>query len=210
VESHVLKVLLVVALGSGCAAGGDDDIDAGQVVLIPDAAPAADAACASPSWTDLLSNGNFDEGVVGWTRAGAGILRQEGDGLPLTAHTSPWAAWFLGYANADERLSQTVEVPHDTVALRLRFQACFVTDEAGPAEDLLDIELLGLSGQLTLRTFSNQDAVPVCEWAERTFPSEKAFAGEDVTLAFHGTSNGDTNNTSFFVDTVALEAAECP
>jgi hypothetical protein len=176
----------------------------------PDAAPPPDAPPCSPTWIGLLGNGDFESGAATWTSIGGSIVSMSSE-MPISAYAGVYAAWMAGYNAADEALLQTVVIPADATALRMRAQRCFVTaDETGPA-DYLIIELRNTSGTTveTLASYSNEDIGTVCGWNPFEMTAASAHAGETIQLYFHATTNG-LYPSSFYLDDVVLEAFACP
>jgi len=202
--------------GSLADAASDDD-DASLPIGGLDAAPTPDAALpppdaepCTPTWIELLTNGNLDSGPTGWTIAGGDVVYTSAM-MPISAHTGGYAAWLVGYNNADEQLYQAVSVPADATALRLRGYGCYVTTDTGGAHDYLTIRLRNGGGSPleTLASYSNLDVGAVCSWTEFELDAASAHAGETIQLHLRGTSDG-LYVTSYFVDSLHLEAYACP
>jgi hypothetical protein len=97
-----------------------------------DATP-IDAPC-TPTWQNLLVNGNFDSATVPpWTQTSAIITASP----PFAPRTAPNAARFGAGNNANDVLVQTVTVPATATGLRLRGYECHVTEDViTDADDL--------------------------------------------------------------------------
>lgn len=174
-----------------------------------DAAPAPDAGC-TPIWMDLLDDGSFDSGGAAWTTVGGTIVRTSAS-MPISAHTPDYAAWLVGANNADEQLYQAVDVPADASSLRLIGHACYVTEDTTGTDDALTYSLRTTAGATleTLASYSNADVPEVCSWTPFVLYATDAHAGQTVQLHLHGVSDG-SYYTSFFVDSLRLEALACP
>lgn len=175
-----------------------------------DAPPTPDATPCTPIWQELLQNGDFDSGPVVWTIVGGTMIRSDS---PIAEHSGTFLAWFLGGNNRDETLSQTVVVPVDASALRLRGSRCWTTTETTMTTpyDLFDLELRATNNTLleTLQAASNLDAASTCSWSFFELPATSAYAGQSIQLVLHATSDG-ASVTNFYLDTLELQALACP
>jgi len=105
-----------------------------------------------------------------------------------------------------------VAVPASATALRLRGYRCFATQEitATPWDTLVvTLQTTGGATLETLETWSNADGGAVCSWSDFTLTAASARAGQTVRLHLQGTTDF-SNITSFWVDTLVLEAYACP
>ena len=176
----------------------------------PDARPDAPPDACVATWTPLLSNAAFDLGDTQWLSSGSVIT--DASMMPIAPQSPSYAAWLAGYNGADEYLAQTVTVPGGATALRLRTYRCFVTSDVSGADDHLSIELRDASGATVLETlgsYSNLDVGTVCSWGTLVLHAASAHAGESIRLHFHATTDA-LYPTSYYVDTLALEARACP
>lgn len=165
----------------------------------------------------LLTNPGFDEaelpnGAIGWTEVTVPVTYPS-DQIMLEAQSPDRAAWLGDVTRPEQRLFQKVAVPAEAVALSLTLYRCFVTAESpGEQFDEVTISLLDSGGGLLeeLTRYTNQDASETCGWEKVELLADNPHAGEDITLEFHGQSDGATL-TSFFFDTLELNAtAPCP
>jgi hypothetical protein len=171
-----------------------------------DAMPApVDATPCTRVWTPLLANGDFDLGRVDWTEVPAASVLSSSP--PLTPHSGAWVAWFDGVNNDDEFLAQDVAVPPTATALRLRGYRCFVTTEVTTTVPYDKLEIT--AGADTLHVFSNLDGASVCSWSAFSIDAPQAHAGESLAFVVHGTTDGG-KPTSFYLDSLVLEALACP
>jgi len=195
--------------------------DSGSIQIAADAAPEPqadaanpdpdpDAAPCAPAWTNLLDDGGFDSGATDWTAAGGPVI-QDSTTMPISSYSGTHAAWLAGYNAANEELHQTVTVPADTSALRLTGYHCYVTADLGGANDFLHIRIrTGLGAELeTLANISNEDVGTVCGWTSFELAPSSTHAGETIQLYFNATTDG-LFPSSFYVDSLALEAYACP
>jgi hypothetical protein len=193
-------------------------IDAGPVIDAapgPDAPPVPDGGMTGPdggmctlAWENLLDNGNFDSGAVGWDQMGVVIFQQAM--VPLLVHSGSHLAWFGGVNSNVRQLSQLVTVPTDAIGMRLLGVRCFVTEEVGGAADFFDIELRNTSGIRveTFSSYSNVDASATCTWMGFERNATAAYAGQMLELRMTSSTDSSTV-TSFFLDTLALQALVC-
>src|SRR5262249_50887442 len=126
-----------------------------------------------------------------------------------------YLAWLGGYDDADDDLYQAVTIPASTVGLTLSFSYKVFTRESkmGRPFDFLNVELHGASGGsdqvVALGQLSNKTAASTSNWTRFSAMLPPALAGQTVELHFHATTDL-TALTSFYVDTVSLEAVGCP
>ncbi len=203
------------------APGGEDAAevvaDAAEVVadaavpdaaeVVPDAAPPPDACV--PSWIALSANGGFDAGVAPWAQQGTVIT--DDAGMPISPQAGTHAAWFGGTNAADDRLVQTVAVPADATALRVRLYECFVTADVAGEDDhfTASLRVPGGAELEVLRAASNLQVGTVCGWTAATWTAASPHAGTSVELALRGTTDA-AYPTSWYVDTLVVEALACP
>jgi len=188
-------------------------IDAAVVDARPVDAAAPDAATSDAcvlTWTALpLGNPGFDTAVAPWTQTGTVITAAAA--MPIAPQAGTHAAWFGGTNNADDRLVQAFTVPAGAAGLRLRVYECFVTADTSGADDLFTADLLAASGAVvdTVRSATNLQVGATCAWTAATWTAAAAHAGQTLTLDLRGTTDASFP-TSWYVDTVVLEALLCP
>ncbi len=226
--------LALAALVAGCATAGGDwgggEGDARPAVG-PDAAmpparfdaaprpdaritpPSADAGGCTPTWTDLLRNGNFDLGPSVWEQiSGAGLnLIVPAAMMPIAPHSPSYATWFGGYLSSVDELGQPFAVPADALALRLRGYACVATEEL-PGSGVWDILTITLAdaGRSALETFgslTNEDSASSC-WTMFERNAALSHAGQPRYLHVAAITDAGAN-TNFFLDSLAVEALVC-
>ena len=194
---------------AGDGAGADGGTGGGGA----DSGSGADGGSDScvEGWMELLVNPHFDQGPdVGWTSTGADIIQREAD-MPIHVDSGEYAAWFGGKNELDANLAQPISVPDGASDLRLSARTCFVTAETAGTPDRVELILRDGGGAVvgTLTDFTNQDAGGICNWGNLQVSSSPAHAGQDLTFEIHVTTNA-TNHTSFYFDTLSLEALnEC-
>lgn len=167
----------------------------------------------SPTFQNLLRNGNFDKGDNGkWTETAT-----PSSALPIIISPSgfnpqsgKYVAWLLGINSVSQTLKQTVTIPTGSTQLRLIFYGCFVTQDTSGTADWMKVQLRGKGGAVlkTIVSYTNQNAGSTCGFQKKSFSISPAMGGQTVTLAFTGQTDS-SGLTSFVIDTVSLSAA-CP
>ena len=177
-----------------------------------DTAPQQDTA-PQCNTQNLLVNGNLEQGPTGgWQRYSSWGLDADPViyGCGALAHGcqgGSYAAWFGGADAQQNQLYQTVTVPTGTTSLRLTGYRWIDTEETDGPWDGLWIELY--SGQNLLEglaTYSDRDATSA--WTAFALPAASTHAGQAITLLLDAVTD-DINVTSFYLDTLALEAVVC-
>ncbi len=160
-------------------------------------APLGPTPTPGPTGADLIQNGDFESGDLGWT-ASAGVITNQ-----TQAHSGFWCAWLGGYGKKHtDTLSQTVDLPTGSSAT-LSFWLHIETEEVQQAVfDTLKVQVADENGAVlqTLHTFSNLDATP---HYERVHFDVTPFLGRRIQLRLVA-SEDNKKATSFFVDTVRL------
>lgn len=177
-------------------------IDAG----VPDAA----LPVCTPGTFQLLANPGFDEGAIGWTESNGPIIFHDAD-MPIAPHAGTHMMLLgLGF-QAEQALTQVVEIPTGTSALTWNAFTCFDTDEVSPSTDSATLELRGDGGAVlaTIAAFTVGDSQPTCNWFGRSVPVTPIPSGP---VEFHFRAHSDNSvDTSFWFDSLALEAVvTCP
>jgi hypothetical protein len=163
--------------------------------------------------SELLVNPAFDLGPdSGWMSNGMIIFEDDPTLLDTTSETPPYLAWLGGYEFADDDLWQTVTVPASTVSLTLSFSYQVFTNErpisSNPPFDFMNVQFVGANGSVVqVGQLSDKNATD--KWTHFVAVVPPALAGQTVELHFHATTDG-TLLTSFYVDTVSLQAVGCP
>jgi hypothetical protein len=165
---------------------------------------------------ELLTNRAFEGGETGWMVSVAGgfplVYAADGSGddntPEIAAQSSRNLAWFAGYNRADDILSQSVVLPANAGAMSISFYYAIFTREVSPTEnDVMDVQLIAGTQTISLAHLTDND--PVDTWTSFTAPLPTGLAGSTVTLQFHVTTNPSLL-TSFYVDTVSVQAVVCP
>jgi len=154
-----------------------------------------------PAPGELIVNGGFELGNLGWTGRGVAI----GDNSPQApAHSGTANAWFQS-SHTDALLQQTVRIPAGAASVRLTFWLHIGTlESASDALDSFQVKARGTSGVLAiLGSWSNLDAgMGYQEYALNL----GAYRGQKVQLSFVASDFSKGRTTSFALDDVSLIA----
>jgi len=176
-------------------------IVAGLIVILamtPWSALAYGAAAAD--CTELIQNGGFEDGDVGWQQTSAGGYDLINNFNPRTGSLG---AYLAGYNKADDRLTQQVALPAGTLTLSAWWS--LDTTEAAGAFDQMTVSLLGPDGVSWLADLVTVDnTAPVGAWDEIVIDLS-SYAGQTVTLSFTATTD-DTNPSDFYLDDISIVA----
>jgi len=194
--------------GSNQCAGGDLQIcDAGGAWR-----------STGTSARELLVNPAFDVDLneTGWTNPSAQIVYAAptaggSTGHPdVAAQSLPNLAWFGGLDSADDRLSQSIDVPAGASKLTFSFFYAVVTGKTGTTEtDTFDASLLAGAQVISLAHLSNVNATDT--WTPVSVSLPATLAGQTVTLQLRAVTNTNVNRiTSFYIDTMSFSAGACP
>ncbi len=185
----------------------------------PDAAvthPPDAAVPCTPTTTNLLVNASFDTGPgTMWAEVGgAGEIILAGTNLQMhAAHSGTFAAWLGGYNSGDDQLTQTIIVPASATGLRFKGQRWIETLETDNGTyDKLTFEILGATGTNVLESIGGApvftNAAKTTTWTAFDFPVTGNYAGQTIRLRLRALTDF-INASSFFLDTIALEATVC-
>ena len=129
--------------------------------------------------------------------------------MTLQGQTPSFLAWLGGYANAQDDLSQVVNVPAGATSITLSFYYAIPTAETSPG-------ICRRDGRLHLRpgpaihvvaTFNDNMATPGT-WTRFSASLPLSLAGRPIKSASR--RRRDTSkNTNFFVDSVSLDVIAC-
>ena len=204
--------------------------DSGNIEVVPDAAPDArvvmtDAAppppdACVPVATELLANPAFDLSPLGtgWTEQDINTSYPivTGD-TGLAPQSAPYRAWMGGFAGTDigqasatDMLYQDVTVPAGTTQLVLTGYYAVATSETDPTPyDTASVDLLQTNGTPIEPILAMDNTTLATSYAQFTHTFTSNVAGQTVRLRFTST-NDITNPTSFYFDTLSLQATHCP
>lgn len=191
------KIWLVLSGLCSFALAGAGGLAAGGAWALAGPAATLPATCS-----ELVQNGGFESGAVGWQQASAQGHVLIGDFNPRSGALGA----DLGGANlADDRLSQAIDLP-PAVDLTLTGWWFLDTAETAGTFDTLTVSLLRPDGATlaTLATLDNTATVGV--WDELAFDLGP-YAGQSVVLQFAARTDQE-NISEFFLDDISLWA--CP
>jgi hypothetical protein len=215
-SSRVGRAGLLVAATTllGCATASSTSVDAratdgtdGNVKNV-DAPPSVDAACV-PVWSNILGNGDFENGVAPWTQAP--IIIRTAAQMPFAPQAGTNAALFGVSNNGNGLLTQSVVIPAAAQGLRMSGFHCFVTEDLSSDADRMVVTLENGGGAVveSLLNVTNSSVAATCAWTQFTWVATSAHAGETLLLRLRGTTNA-TLLTRFAFDGLAMEALTCP
>lgn len=213
--------------GSALDEGGDVDAavtptpDAPRSIDAPSTTPPIDAPVTPPidapagcttMTINLLANPAFDVTPVGtgWVQAPIDplypIITPDG----TLVQSAPNKAWMAGLAraNASDTLHQDVAVPAGATALRLEGFYETRTQELFGPYDRAKVELVTTGGTLIEQAFATDNTFPTTAWTALAFNFSSPQAGTTVRLRLSTTSD-TTDSTSFFFDSLKLNATVC-
>jgi hypothetical protein len=193
------------------------------------AVPAPDGASSCTTRTvQLLTNGDFDQGHVGWAESTTAtpvtpIIR---DALPpgVSPDSGAYLAWLGGDDDSNvqagtDTLSQDIAVPPGTTALQISGVRWVVTDQPAGEYDLLSVQLRratdnGLEERLgdpavscsSTCTWANEDETT--DFARFTLTPRGDYAGRTIRVVFESEVD-DSFNTNFYVDSLEATATVC-
>jgi hypothetical protein len=180
----------------------------------PDAHEFLDAAHCTPQMIELLQNNAFDgapEGV-NWTatpiNATYPIVTSD-DGIPEQSPAEK--AWMGGIVSGTDSLYQDIIVPASATSLVLTGYYEVRTSETSTTTiyDRGSLNLTTTTGALLEAVGSYDSTHPTTAWTALNHTFTSAQAGQTVRLYFT-TTNDFSNETSFFFDSLSLQAMACP
>jgi hypothetical protein len=177
-----------------------------------------EAETAADSCDDLLVNGDFDDGAVGWKATPADIIYDDAEISPtIRADSGDYFAWLGGEFSVTRSISQEIQLPTNVTVLKLRGKYSVAAEtESGPVEDTFKLELYNSAGMLqstplmlnnTAWTISGDG---IFEWSDLDVTiNAGAVAGQRALLRLISTNDGQ-NNTNFLFDSLSLRGSACP
>lgn len=194
-------------------------------VMHPDAPPVlVDAAvmpdACVPHTTELLANPAFDltPTGTGWTEQDIDTAYPIVTADPgLNPQSSPNRAWMGGIAGTDEgkisvtdQLYQDIAVPAGTTQLVLTGYYAVATSETGTTVyDTGSVDLIQTNGTPIEAILPLTNTSTATNWTTLSHTFTSNVSGTTVRLRFT-TTNDITNATSFYFDTLSLQATHCP
>lgn len=153
---------------------------------------------------ELMQNGGFESGSVGWHQSSLQGHELISDDNPRSGDLG---AYLGGDNDADDTLGQTIALPAG-VDLTLKAWWSLATGETAGIFDTLTISLVNSGGTTlaTLATLNNTAETGI--WDELVFDL-KPYAGQAVTIRFVARSDQD-NISDFYLDDISLLACTTP
>ena len=151
--------------------------------------------------TDLILNGDFEQGGTAWL-APVGVIGQHSPQEP--AHTGTWDAWFGGSTTkAWNTLAQTVAIPATAASAALSYYLHIDTRERNSTpKDTFLVQVRAGSHLATLTSSSNANAAS--GYQAHTFDLS-AYRGQTIQVSFSASAQATAYQTSFVLDKVSLK-----
>jgi len=179
----------------------------------PDAHEFLDSGQCTPQMIELLQNKAFDAAPEGvnWTatpiNATYPIVTTD-DGIAEQSPTEK--AWMGGIVSGTDSLYQDIIIPATATSLVLSGYYEVRTSETGATiYDRGSLNLTTTTGALIEAIASYDNTHPTTSWTVLNHSFGSASAGQTVRLYFT-TTNDFSNETSFFFDSLSLQAMACP
>lgn len=158
----------------------------------------------------LLKNGDFEDGDAFWLQeSGSGTtLIGEEDSAPFDAYSGGWLVWMGGYADADDELTQAIDLPSDAQTATLSCYFNVRSDEEPYWEvpyDFLYLKIRNSQGGnlIDVGTVTDKDRTGG-NWTLKSFPvNVAAYAGTTIQIYLNANNDEDAH-TDFFIDTCAF------
>lgn len=150
--------------------------------------------------TEVLGNGNFETGTLdGWEVTGSSVA------ITTTRHTGRYAVRLGGENNADAEIRQSFIIPTDTVSAQLGYWWYVTTEQITHPRDYMYVELRDVEGKFLANLDIISDSGPTNQWYASLPIDLRAYAGQEIWLAFVVQTN-ETMPTTFYLDDVSLIA----
>jgi hypothetical protein len=176
----------------------------------PDAMPPPPDAACTDTVVQLLSNPDYDLGLRGWVEVSAFRIITEAAALPTSPHSGDYAVWLGGALSSVDALYQEIVVPPGAEGLRLRGFRLTATAETSRTTnfDTLRVAITDTAGRPleTLLLWGNLDAN--ADWELFRADAVGSYANQRIRLHLESRTDS-SNNTNFFIDTLALETTVC-
>jgi subtilisin family serine protease len=167
-----------------------------------------DVGAAPPPPPASLVNGAFEQGSgVGWTESSSNGFQLvlddfEGGGgqQVITPHSGSWAAWLGGWENETSILSQQITV--NAGSPFLTYYHVIGSEETTCGNDVAGVDINGA----TVKSYNLCDGTNTGDWVKQSI-NVAAYAGQTVLLEFWAQTNGNAENSNWFLDDVAFAAS---
>lgn len=152
------------------------------------------------SCVELMQNGGFEGGGEGWQQTSSGGHELISDFNPRTGSLG---AYLAGTNEADDRLSQQVDLPVGTI-ITLRAWWYLATEETAGAFDRMTVSLLQPGGSPLADLVTMDTTAPEGIWDEIVVDLS-AYAGQTVIIRFAAQTDV-SNVTDFYIDDISIRA----
>jgi hypothetical protein len=224
---YLTLVLVGCAQGAATEEGGGDvdaavtarpdapfhlvDAAVDAAVITPDAPP---AGCTTTT-SNLLSNGNFDTGISPWVeqRIDTGYPIVTNTAGPTGSQSGSYRAWLAGVetttANNKDAVYQQIMVPATTTSLVLKGYYEIRTDETNTSVyDRATLEITSTTGTRLQLLKTLDDNGATTSWQTLNVPITANVKVTTIRMKL-STASDSVDATSFFFDTLNLEATYC-
>jgi hypothetical protein len=151
--------------------------------------------------TELLLNGGFESGGLGWAQYSAQGSELVSDFNPRTGSLG---AYLGGLNNADDRLSQEVALPLSASSISLHAWWYLDTAETAGTFDTMTVSLLRPDGTVLTSLLTVDNTAPAGVWDEILLDLT-GYAGQTVHVQLAARTDAD-NISDFYLDDVSLVA----
>ena len=230
------NALIAIGFVVGCAQAGKQDqitvvdaphgttyMDAPEQHNVPPDGMGSGSGACTPMQIEMLQNPSFDLAPMGtmWTAAPFDpAYPLVTDQIGITQQSAPYDAWMGGVQGTDygvstctDTLYQDVAIPPSATALVLTgYYEVRTSESGGTVYDKGSLALTQTNGTVIETVFSQQqlnNAQPTTTWTPINHTFTNVSAGQTVRL-FFTTTNDVTNPTSFYFDSLSLQATACP
>jgi len=170
--------------------------------------PTVSRTAVPRSCGNVLQNAGLEQRHAGWVEKSGGgydIITREW----AQPHQGAWVAWFGGYDDADDLLTQAFHVPAGAIVTQTLGLYIYVeTEELLPgAYDLLYLRFLDGSGKPISDDIllADDDFTPLGKWTYLPIELSRfdTIAGQTIQIQFEGTTDG-RDLTNFVLDGISL------
>ena len=180
--------------------------------LTPTSTPTA-APPDTPTYTpppvcgEVIENGDFEQGHVAWTEQSSGgydIITDQWN----NPYQGSWVAWFGGYNDAVDRLTQMFHVPSSAQDHQILTFYLFVEsdDSMVTPYDYLYLRFLNVGGAPISDPVLIADNTTPMPWTQQIIDLDGfgSVAGQDIQIEFEATTDYSMV-TNFVIDVVSLD-----
>ncbi len=148
--------------------------------------------------TEVLGNGNFETGMLdGWETTGSSVA------ITTTRHMGRYAVRLGGENGVEAEIRQSFIIPTDTISAQLSYWWYVTTQQTTHPRDYMYVELRDAEGKFLANLDIISDSSPTDRWYPSLLIDLRAYAGQEIWLAFVVQTN-ETMPTTFYLDDVSL------